>query len=431
MMGHATTQWSRAVLGAILLGLAGCDFSVTNPGPVADTFLDDEGAHEAILFGASYMISEALWKYGIAGAETTYEVTRSGRNFSGAGVKMPPQVGHLVNDQIGAGYWNAPQQARWVAEDASRRFEEVLGADAASYALNAQAKLIAGHANRLLGENQCVAVVDGSGVEPNEVWWQRAEAAFRDAIQIGQQAGRPDIVLAARAGLAQVLGPGLGKWAEAVSFAEQIPEDFTYQAVHSRTSVDQYNHVVYISDGDAWRDLTSWNTFVVDYYNDTGDPRVRWEDTGRSDTPNDLVLWRQRKFTELDDPVNLSSGREMVLIRAEALLRSGDWQGAVDLINDLRSTVISDHTGAPIPSVSAGSLEEAWTRLKEERRIELWLEGRRMFDLRRWIADNSPGEMEDMSSRLRLCFPVAEVEIRNNPNIPKDYEDPVNPLYSG
>src|SRR5690606_4661867 len=216
------------------------------------------------------------------------------------------------------------------------------------------------------------------------VWWERAKVALEDAIAIGTRAGAPDIVMNAQATLAQVLAYGLGQWQEAAVIAAQIPENFTYQAEYDTGDDQQYNHVVYITNGDPWRDLTVYGSFAEDLYRTTGDPRVRWEDTGRTDTPDGLVLYRQRKWTDLADDVNLASGREMILIRAEALLRAGDWRGAVDLINHLRSTVISDLTGQPIPPVAASSEVEAWTLLKNERRIELWLEGRRMFDLRRW-----------------------------------------------
>jgi hypothetical protein len=65
-------------------------------------------------------------------------------------------------------------------------------------------------------------------------------------------------------------------------------------------------------------------------------------------------------------------------------------------------------------------------------RIELWLEGRTMFDLRRWIEEGTPGEMRDMSPFQRLCIPIAQSEIDSNPNIPLDWDDdPVNPIWSG
>jgi starch-binding outer membrane protein, SusD/RagB family len=428
----------RRAAAFVLLGglglalLAGCDFNVTNPGPVADEFLDDEGAHDAIVTGASAMLSESLWKAQLLGSETTMEITRTGRNFAGQGIKTPPNLGVLARDRgLSGSFWSAHQQARWIPEAAVTRFDEILGGESNSYDRTAAALVTAGFGNRILGETVCSAVIDGSAPQDNRVYWERAEASFSRAMEVAQAAGEPQLAMAARAGLAQVLGRGLGRWGDAASHASQIPSDFTYQAQFGDGDVPEFNHMVYITDGDSWRDLTVLNSFAEDYYLNTGDPRVRWEDTGRTDTPDGLRLLRQRKWTELSDNVNLASGREMRLIEAEALLEQGQWEAAMDLINGLRQGLASDHDGSPVPLAEAGSLEEAWTALKFERRVELWLEGRRMGDTRRWIEEGTPGDMEDLSWVMRLCVPISQGEVDNNPNIPQDWVDPANPLFTG
>jgi starch-binding outer membrane protein, SusD/RagB family len=425
------TRVTCSLAAGMLFALSACDLSVSNPGPVADEFLNDPGAHNAVLAGISWGLSETLWKVSLLGTETTFEQTRAGRNFSGGGLKTPDLAGVLTADGMSDAYYTAAQRVRWMAEDASRRFDETLD-NADSSPLKARAQLYAGNANRILGENFCVAVIDGGPVEDNSVYFQRAAAAYQNAMEIAGRANAPEIETAARAGLAQVQGPWLGQWGQAATNAEQIPLDFAFQAVYTAGTTADFNQIVYITDGASWRDLTTWNTFYEDYYTTTGDPRARWEDTGRVDTPLGLPLFRTRKWTEYTDDVNLVSGREMVLIRAEALLQDGgDWNAALPLINSLREDLVSDHDGTPIPLHAASNLEETWTALKEERKIELWLEGRRMGDLRRWIAASTPGDMEDMSSRIRLCAPLANTERINNPNIPIDFQDPTNPIYSG
>lgn len=112
----------------------------------------------------------------------------------------------------------------------------------------------------------------------------------------------------------------------------------------------------------------------------------------------------------------MSKGAEMRLIEAEFELLQGNWQVGMDIINSLRAGVISDLDNNPIPEWSADNAEEAWTSLKRERGIVLWLEARRLGDLRRWTNNNTPGEMEDMSANS-ICFPVSENEKRSNPNI--------------
>ena len=424
---------------ALAVGVAGCDTDVINPGPVADETLDDEGAHAAVVAGMSYATSATTWQLQLLGDEHTYNLTRGGRNF--AGPKTPPVLGNLTSGGFSDGYWNTAHEARFTAEDGVRRFEEQVE-NPDSYDLMAWGLLYAANANRHLGENFCTAVFDAGEPQPGEAYFDRAIDYYERALQVAGNAGEPEVELAAHAGLAQVLGPWKGQWDEAVTHANQVPEDFTFEAEFGSSHTGEFNHIVYITDGNQWRDLTTKGTFFEDYYKETGDPRARWERTDEV-TPDGLPLWRQRKWTSLSDNTNLKSGREMVLIEAEALLEQGQWQAAIELINSLREGLEADASGVmegveidhpegeQIPLWEAENEEEAWTALKTERRVELWLEGRYMGDLRRWIENDTPGEQPDMSHRIRMCLPVAENEIRDNPNIPGDFEDPINPIYTG
>jgi hypothetical protein len=112
----------------------------------------------------------------------------------------------------------------------------------------------------------------------------------------------------------------------------------------------------------------------------------------------------------------------MRLIEAEADLRDGNFGDAVITINAVRQA-------ANAPTVNANTLNEAWTLLKRERAIVLWLEARRLGDLRRWKANNTPGDLDplevpsgsvDVGSHLvkqDLCMPVPRSEQDTNPNV--------------
>ena len=99
----------------------------------------------------------------------------------------------------------------------------------------------------------------------------------------------------------------------------------------------------------------------------------------------------------------------------------------MELINQVRSMYISDHTGEPLAPWDAMSLEAAWTALKTERMIEGLLEGRRLVDLRRWAAEGTPGvapypRWEDLTplfgeEPMATCFPISENERQRNPNL--------------
>jgi len=94
----------------------------------------------------------------------------------------------------------------------------------------------------------------------------------------------------------------------------------------------------------------------------------------------------------------------------------------LNVINqELRSGI--DEVG----QLSASSPEEAWTLFRRERGIELWLEGRRMNDLRRWKEADRPGSLhplEDPSNEdsfldpdRDLTWPIPDSERQTNPNL--------------
>ena len=133
------------------------------------------------------------------------------------------------------------------------------------------------------------------------------------------------------------------------------------------------------------------------------------------------------KYPADNSPYNIATGREMLLIRAEALLTQGQIQPAMALVNQLRTSVRSDQTSQPLSPWVANTLAEAWTALMTERSIELYLEGRHLFDVRRWEEAKVPGDLRlpDFESKSYIfkekpfsrCFPIAQSERDTNPNI--------------
>jgi len=118
------------------------------------------------------------------------------------------------------------------------------------------------------------------------------------------------------------------------------------------------------------------------------------------------------KYTQGDSPIRLSGGGEMRLIEAEGLLRGGEWEAAMGVINQLRAA-------AGVDPWVAGSLEDAWTFLKRERGIVLWLEARRLGDLRRWTEEGVPGAFHplELIPDRDLCYPIPNSELETNPNL--------------
>lgn len=427
--GAGPTGFLAAAVAALTVAAGGCD--VTNPGPVQDQYLDSPQARAGVVAGMIRAMSDvvsagcgpALTRQGGSVAREVFPAGNTGT----CGITVAEARGELPFDEEN-GIWTEAQNARWVAEDGIRRFEETMESSSfESSALVAEAHVWAGFANRMMGENFCRAVIDGGSAQPHTVYFERAEQFFSRAIQVAQSAGAPDVARAAQAGRASVR-LHLGDYTGAESDANAVPKDFSFDVPYSNISQDQRNTIWWSQQSTPYRTITVWNTPNWDYYQDSGDPRVEWAtdpehefgDAAREIIGGNVPFVLQLKYQSGDAPVDLADGREMLLIRAEVLLQDGQWENAMDLINELRTDV-------GVAERSASNSQEAWTYLKAERRIELWLEARRLGDLRRWSEAGTPGDLhplEDPSnpdsylvSDPDLCFPISETERNTNPNV--------------
>ena len=136
-----------------LAGIAACDTTVTNPGPVSDDQLDEEVALPAVVNGMARSLIRALNYIAYTGAAASHEIVASN---TGALFAITPRQGQGSLDPAideSNDHWVYAQQARWSAEDGLRRIRATLGDRFAGSALAAQALVNVGYANRLLGEN--------------------------------------------------------------------------------------------------------------------------------------------------------------------------------------------------------------------------------------------------------------------------------------
>jgi hypothetical protein len=409
-----------------------CDTNVSNPGPVGDEFLNDRNAASAMVSGAGRALSQGMNWIGYTGAAVAREIHPAGSTGS-FGISNRWQNGELGSDDSDLdNHWEQAQRARWVAEEAVRRLEAAgpppagsLQTPAVYYNTLQLAYVYAGYANRLLGENMCDAVIDGSAKLPNSTYFTRAESLFTKAIGItgGTAATIAAQAQAAYAGRAQVR-VFLGKWTEAVADAGQIPIGFVNNMPYYNIGDDAQRNRIAWSIGDTpYRAHTQWNTWHYDYSQTSKDPRVPITITTKQgdaaiDCCGKVPFYPEAKMSTSASPIRLSSGREMRLIEAEAKLRANDVAGAVTLMNTVR-------TNAGATTIAATTSDEAWRLLKRERGIELWLETRRLGDLRRWKAASTPGTLDPLESvgaashlkQQDLCFPISTSEQQTNPNL--------------
>lgn len=412
------TTTSRAIVRttgvAGLLLVSACDLKVTNPGPVQATFLDNAAALTAIANGAGRDLGEALNFTAYTGAAVAKEVLPSG-STAAFGISVRQQLGALAADD-GGDWWNQAQRARWTAESGVERIKRVLGPAASSNATLAQALVWVGYSNRHLAENFCDGIIDGGPKQPYTIYLERAEAAFTEAITVANAASNTalrDAAIAGRASVRLLSNNLTGATADAAS----IGNTFAYRMPYFVNTVAQYNRVYWASANQPYRAHTVWGTFYEQYRRSTRDPRVpydssltiRFGDAAVASLGGQVRWYFQTKYPDRASSINLTTGWEMRLIEAEALLVSGDVAGAMTKLNGRRVAL-------GLAVWTAANATEAWVALKRERGIELWLESRRLGDQRRWTALNRPGVSDDLTGR-NLCFPIPLSELETNPNL--------------
>jgi len=388
---------AAAIALAALLG--GCDFNVTNPGPLLDEDLNNASAIPALVNGMGGDLSNAIGNYLTRGSLAALELVHSGnfaaeRRFA-AGTIGPEDVN---------GDWARLHTARYVAEAGLVRMKTVLGTGFETNANTPRAYLYAGFANRFLGENVCNAVYDGGPALPNSSHFVRAESLFTRALTISRALNNTALTNAALAGRAQVYA-NQGKWTEAAADAALVPTTFRHNAVFSlnttRENMDLAAQTI------TRREVTVWNTvWVTDR-----DTRVLYDTvkTGTTITKGQdgaTNFFRQKKYITLGDPMALAKGTEMLLIRAEAALRANDLTNAMLFINQGR-------TAATLAPLTATTVAGAYVHLMRERGAVLWLEGRRLFDLKRWLAEGRNTTLQGRST----CMPISLEERGANPNV--------------
>jgi starch-binding outer membrane protein, SusD/RagB family len=411
----AALRCSGALLSLTLL-LGGCNTDVLNQGRVEEESLARQNAQAALVRGAGRTLAQGINYVGYTGAAVSREIHPAGSTGS-FGITNLWQNGELrATDGDLDDHWEFLQRGRWVAEQTVRFIDE---AGPANRNTQQQALLFAGFANRVLGDNMCEAVFDGGSAQPNAEYWKRAEDFFTKAIAV--QTGTMET--AAYAGRAQAR-VYLGKWAEAEADAARVPTTFSYTLPYFDVGSDvQRNRIAWAVADNPYRAHTQWSTWYYDYRQATNDPRVPIRITTQTgdaaiECCGQVAFYPQSKYPNGAAAIRLASGREMRLIEAEAKLRASDVTGAVAAINAVRTAV-------PVATVTAANATEAWTLLKRERGIELWLEARRLGDLRRWRDSNTPGalnplEMPGTASHLAkqdLCFPISRSERETNPNL--------------
>jgi starch-binding outer membrane protein, SusD/RagB family len=390
-------------LAAILAGafmFTACDLGVENPGQIDDSDLDTPEAITPLVNGVKGDFGYATTIPGGGGLYTVTGVLTDELVHVGSWIPIRlASFGVSINSEPeNQSRWSYASRARWVAEDAIRRISNLVESPQNNADVG-MVTLYAGFSNRVMGDTFCHAVVDGGPLEDHTVFTSRAVDFFTDAIQIAQNVGDGDMLSAAYGGRAQA-HIMLGNWSEALSDADNVATDFVFEQVHSDNASREHNGVHnWTTRGDNGDQMSVWGTPFAEWgtevngeYASENDPRVtfeiQFEDDGSWETNQlDRPLWYAGKFESRNSSIPIVKGTEMRLIEAEAALaQDSDVATAIDRINDVRN-----HHGLSEFDAADYDLDGAWELLMKEKGIELWLEGRRIADLRRWA--EVPGDV--------------------------------------
>jgi hypothetical protein len=259
----------------------------------------------------------------------------------------------------------------------------------------------------MLGMSMCSAAIDvGPEMSTTELF-TAAEARFTKAITVGGPAGATNIVTAAYLGRARVR-LFMGKKAEAAADAKQVPAGFKLVATASAVNTRRQNRVYASNVQSPFYTIEPQSRTLMT--GGVADPRTKVTQPGTRAQDGQLV-WIQNKYAAFDTPIPVARYEEAQLILAEA--EGG--ATAVTAINALR-------TKAGLPLLSDAEKADMQKTIIEERRRELFVEGFRFYDMKRFSVpfDPAPGTSfptKGGSYGSTRCFPIPNVERFNNPNL--------------
>jgi len=412
-----TRKLYRLAALAALVPFAACSdilsLDVEAPGRIEDGDLNIAAAMAGIAAGAQFNLTDALDAVVFQAAMASKDLGYGGSY----GFDNVP-LGIFKLDVEGWGEYTAMQRARWTAEHGVRRMREVLEATQFEKDVSvARAYLAAGFANRLLGEIQCRVnfdeLIDGKSVGgpdvPHTDAFVRADSNFTRAIAVGTAAGSAtgaaNVVNAAYGGRASVRA-WMGQWANAASDAARVPTTFVWNTTFSATNTN-YLWV----ETNSRREYSVWGSY---WQTVTGDPRVPWVTTTQKGQDGQTTFWRQLKYATNDADIPLTHGAEMRVLQAEAALRQTppDYASAQTFLNQARSRW--SMAALTLPTTPEG----AWAMLRHERYATTWLEGRKIWDWRRWSVEPEAYKKDPLATPGRdMCWPISQGEQRANPKI--------------
>jgi hypothetical protein len=392
-MKVAAMRWTMAGLG--LVALPACTLDARNPGAITDTGLETESAVTALVNGVvgdyDFAFNRSSLYSGLISDEIRSSATYATWRSADLEGEIDAKSATSGIQNIAAEWWVRLHRARVISELAYTRVDAtVVGGQRGP--LLALTRAYSGMAYRDLAEYFCVAAYDAGPEVQRTASLERARTYLTESIALADEAGVDSVASLARLIRAQV-NYSLGDLDAALADARAVPQGFRWEA-HYRDGAFETNELVTFMSREGIATIQDgfWNT---------GDSRVPVKANGKG-ADGVTPRWDQQKYG-LDTNMPIAKWQEARLIEAEILLGRGQVGDAVRLLNQVRA----DARLAPLAESLAAAQAEA--ALRTERKHELFLEGERMLDMRRWGLFPAGWKA--------TCVPIPASEIATNPNL--------------
>lgn len=419
----------RRALAAIALGAAACTeitaLRQDNPGQLSAATVYAPANAQLVVNGAIADFECAFARYAVGSAVFTDELS----NAIGSTANYDYDRRTLqTNATYGTGTCGANQQApiyttlsvaRASADTAAARLrgwtDAEMPAGVNRTRLIGQAAAYAGYSLVLLGEGMCSAAINlGPELTPAQLF-EEAKARFDSAAVAAGAANDAATLNLAYLGRARAL-LDLGRPADAAADAARIPATFVAATSTDAINLRRQNFVFVTINNNNWATVdASFRNLTV---GGVPDSRVAVTNTGRAGTAPGSQIWTPNKYPALTTVMPIARYAEAQLIVAEGRAAAGDVAGAAAAINLVRTS----RPGLPAYSAAGQTAAQVQAQLVEERRRELFLEGHRLGDVRRYGLAPTPAAGVAYPGGggtygQQSCFPLPDVERINNPSI--------------
>ena len=304
--------------------------------------------------------------------------------------------------------------ARADADTVAARLETWTDADVPNRTkLIGQSYAYAGYSLVLLGEAMCTAAINlGPELSSAQVFAE-AKTRFDKAITAATTANDATTLNLARLGRARTQ-LDLGQTAAAGTDAALIPATFVANTSMDAVNARRQNFVWQATGSSFWASVDpSFRGLTI---GGNPDPRVAVTSQNRNGTAG-TPIYTADKFASLTTPIPVAKYAEAQLIVAEAATAANNLTAAETAINNARNT----HAGMPQYSATGQTQAQVLAQIIEERRRELFLEGHRLGDIRRYQLTLNPATGSAYPAGgaygSQSCFPLPDVERINNPSI--------------